>query len=127
MTFQDVSTSDRTYIKYSEENAEGQRIPLFDKGAVLAEGTYLGVLTTDYGDSFEMRNKDGSSTVLNGAGHLASLMKRVVIGDYLRVTYDGQAIIEKGSAKGKKAHRFKIERDADLSTANTGTTSSYGA
>jgi hypothetical protein len=38
----------------------------------------------------------------------------VSIGDYIKIVYQGQEVMTKGSFKGKQVHQVQLFRDADL-------------
>ena len=54
----------------------------------------------------EVRNSD--VVVVNNVGNLNFKMKNVKVGDYVRVVYEGQDIMQKGAFKGKPVNIFDV-------------------
>ena len=111
MAFEKVSLQ-KKYFKYST----------FSKNDVICEGTWIKNSEDNYGKSnFHLVSKDKDCVyILNSSGHLNHIMKEEVsLGDFIRVTYDGTYVLEKGKYKGTECHQFIVERDPELSTTIT--------
>lgn len=102
MAFQEVGGAKR-YVKYSECNV----------GDVLVEGYYAGITVGKYGNQYNFTTEDGTHVVLNKSGQLEYALKFVEVGEYVRIVYEGVAVLQKGTFKGKEAHNFKVMKDPD--------------
>lgn len=98
--FQEVGGA-KNYVKYNECKA----------GDIVAEGHYLSRTMGKFGAQYNFMSEDGKQTVLNKSGQLEYALQHVEAGDYLRVIYEGEITLEKGTFKGKKAHQFKVLKD----------------
>lgn len=56
----------------------------------------------------------GSIFTLNSSGSLNKAMETIEVDDIVKVTYEGEGIVEKGKFKGKAFHKMKVE----VATAN---------
>jgi len=102
MAFVKVSGA-RKYFKYSECE-KGQKL--------VDQGTFIGSEEGKFGVQHLFKGKDGSTTVLNSAGHLNWLLdEHVNTNDLVNVYYEGKEMLLKGPMKGKEAHRFELEVD----------------
>ena len=55
---------------------------------------------------------------MNHAGQLAYLINESVnVGDYCRIVYAGQKVLEKGQYKGVKSHQFELFMDKERAVA----------
>ena len=99
-TFKSVSESSISYLKPAE---------LADREV---EGTYLGVITGQFGPNYKIATKAGD-VVVNGCGALNSQMQKVSEGSLIRLVYRGQKKIKEGPMKGKSFHDI----DVQISTA----------
>lgn len=78
-----------------------------EKPGVLVEGEFLETIQNRYDDTvvdYKFQDDEGNLIIINHAGHLAFLMKKVNPGDYCRVSYNG-----KTDYKGRNSHSFKVE------------------
>lgn len=101
MSFQEVG-GPINYVKYSECKA----------GDVLVEGWFIDTKPGLYGAQYYFIDETGKTTVLNKSGQLDYQMSHSINKeDFLRITYMGKIILEKGPMKGKESNQFKIERD----------------
>lgn len=105
MAFKKV-TDKTTYVKY-KECAPGQ---------VLAEGHYVNVKENEYGQTYIIRKPNGEKVGLPSSGKLKYAFNNdLVLGDYVRVTYNGMERIASKKFKGKMVdtHQFDIEVDEE--------------
>jgi hypothetical protein len=102
MAFQEVGGAKR-YVKYSECQA----------GDELVEGYYTGTTVGKYGNQYNFLTEDGKQVVLNKSGQLEYAIKFVEVGEYVKVIYEGVAVLQKGTFKGKEAHNFKVLKDPE--------------
>lgn len=101
MSFQEVG-GPINYVKYSESKP----------GDVLVEGWFIDTKPGLYGNQYYFIDECGKTTVLNKSGQLDYQMSHSINKeDFLRITYAGKIILEKGPMKGKESNQFKIERD----------------
>jgi hypothetical protein len=91
------------------------------KGDVVAEGWIEGFSPNTFNAAkrdVSIRERDGSVVKVNSCGSLEYKLKEakpaIAIGDYVKIVYEGEQVMEKGSFKGKSAHTVKVFRDADL-------------
>ena len=69
-----------------------------------------------YGPNYTLTNEKGEKSVIPGAGMLKFIMSRDFEKfDYVRITYLGMGILEKGKWKGKESHNFKVQKAVDWS------------
>lgn len=86
-------------------------------GETVAEGWFEGTVASVFGkDNYLIREGNGEVVEVNSCGHLAHKMKKlnVLVGDYIKIVYDGKGLLEKGIFKGKETHQVKFFRDPDL-------------
>lgn len=57
---------------------------------------------------FKIVLDNGDVVVVNNVGNLNFKMKNVKVGDYVRVVYEGQDIMQKGAFKGKPVNIFDV-------------------
>lgn len=101
MGFQEVGGASK-YYKYNE----------CKPGQILVEGWFTGIQNGKFGNQYHFVTPSGESVVLNKAGQLDHVFTKVCeVDDFVRVTYDGKKILEKGDFKGKEVNQFKVERD----------------
>lgn len=105
MAFKKVEAGNNKYIKYADCEVDD----------VIAEGIYTGSREGQYGIQHYVRQDDGTTVVLNSAGHLNFLLKdgNVRKGDLIQVTYCGTEKLEKGKYKNKDVHKFELAIDED--------------
>jgi hypothetical protein len=105
MAFKKV-TDKTTYVKY-KECAPGQ---------VLAEGHYVSVKENEYGQTYIIRKPNGEKVGLPSSGKLKYAFNNdLILGDYVRITYNGMERIASTKFKGKlvDTHQFDIEVDEE--------------
>lgn len=66
------------------------------------------VVEGQYGLTYYLKQQDGSTIGVNGAGQLDSLMEQIAEGETVRIVYKGQVKLKSGAFKGKPAHQFKV-------------------
>lgn len=65
------------------------------------------------GNSYEESVAEGDTVIVNGAGNLNYLMKKVAPGELCQIEYLGKNEIESGKHKGTLAHTFKLAYGAE--------------
>lgn len=117
MALQSVKGGERKYVKYAEAQ----------KGQVLAEGFYMGPSDGRFGIQHNIKGVDGTTTVLNSAGHLNYLLeKNIIKGDYIQVVYEGMEVLgENSKYEGKPSHQFDVKTDPTKSMASGASLSSF--
>jgi hypothetical protein len=79
---------------------------------IVAQGVYQGTVANNFDDAkedYKVLDDNGNTIILNSAGSLASQLKRVKVGSYVRISYLGMKPMTKGKMKGKDAHSFIVE------------------
>lgn len=79
---------------------------------VVAEGIFEGTVANRFDDQkldYKIRKENGDLTIVNSAGSLASQMKRVAQGSYVRITYKGKQPAKSGKYAGKPTHSVIVE------------------
>lgn len=101
MAFQEVAGA-KSFVKANGMNP----------GDVMVTGWFVGERPSKFGGKdFEFETEDGKHIVVNKSGQLVYAMQFVEKGDFVRVTYVGKNILDKGTFKGREAHQFKVEKD----------------
>lgn len=86
-------------------------------GEVIAEGWYEGTVRSTFDhDNYLIREANGEVVEVNYCGHLAHKWEKckILVGDYVKLVYQGSEILEKGKFKGKMSHHVQLLRDPDL-------------
>ncbi len=117
MAFQSLNSP----IKFLGGYMEADKVtPKYAEGDILAEGTFIGSFKNKFNEDkphIMLRLEDQSRVVVNTAGHLHYMFygddSQVGKGDYVRITYQGYELLEKGKMAGKHAHRFEVAIDPD--------------
>ena len=103
MAYKEVG-GQKTYYKLKETKP----------GTVLVEGIYRREFTGKYGQQYEYENDDGRIVVLSATGQLRYKMDFIREGDRVKITYDGQEILQNGLYKGRPAHQLTVLRDEEF-------------
>jgi len=92
----------RKYFKYTECE-KGQKL--------VSAGVYVGPEEGKFGTNHIFRQDDGQVVSLNSSGHLNWLLENYATPGrtVCNVIYGGKEVLQKGSMKGKEAHRFELE------------------
>ncbi len=72
------------------------------------EGTFQGVVESNYGPNYKFELEDGSIAIVNGCGALNKKMLKVAAGTFVRLENGGKKPIESGPMKGKSFHDIKV-------------------
>ncbi len=93
-----------TFIRPSKLQADGIT-------GVIVEGTYVESIPNQYDEGkldYKFEKEDGSIVIVNGGGNLGFKMSKIMIGDYVQLSYEGMKEIKNGKMKGRKSHTFSI-------------------
>ena len=78
---------------------------------VVVEGTFIEAIQNHFEPNkldYKFEKEDGTTVILNGAGNLTYRMSKVMVGDYVQISYDGMQEIKNGKMKGRKSHNFSL-------------------
>lgn len=84
------------------------------QGDVIVEGFFIGTTDGTYGRQHNFKTQEGVHHVLNSSGHLNYCIEQISVGDYCRVTYNGETTLTKGPMSGKKSHQFLIDVNKEI-------------
>lgn len=86
-------------------------------GETVAEGWYEGPTAGKFGTNYLVREADGTLVEVNGCGHLKFKIEKskILLGDFIKIVYDGKDVLARGKFKGKDTHNVKLFRDPERS------------
>lgn len=107
MAFREIG-GQKTYHKLSETKPQ----------TVLVEGIFRREFTGKYGKQYEYEQDSGEIVVLSATGQLRYKMDFIREGDRVKITYEGQEILQNGIYKGRPAHQFTVLRDDEFNESS---------